>query len=312
MPRFTDEWVIDRVLFDFVSGGSCACCGLQHFLPNGTADLIGAVSDLETDQQTAEIAALNDHPWPTDLRDQVWADRVRLRQKLKLDKKQYQAMWNNTNEDEARAFEEWCWQPSTYQNYRRWFQLSRTEIMETIQQKYNIHSAFGVVLCAVVEQVAGFPLTAYPPDGRGDAELDFETQLLTFDRRGGFTMKLVEDDGVTLNRDKLTMWIQQLRNIGSPGKQLLQRKASPSSSSSNKEDDDEGDADGPITSRAKTSFASDRRIIRLLIARKWADLLFAKFKEYQQEHQQSDTKVEQEGDGDLSSDVAKETKEEAR
>ena len=58
MPRYKDEWVIDRVMFDFVSGGSCACCGFQHFLPNGTADLVDAISDLDTDQANQEKAAL--------------------------------------------------------------------------------------------------------------------------------------------------------------------------------------------------------------------------------------------------------------
>ena len=38
-------------MFDYVSGGSCACCGFQHlFLPNGVSDLVDAVSDLDTDQ----------------------------------------------------------------------------------------------------------------------------------------------------------------------------------------------------------------------------------------------------------------------
>ena len=285
MPRFRDEWVVDRVLFDYVSGGSCSCCGLQHFLPNGVADLIGAVSDLDTDQQNNEVAALAFHPWPRELREQVWSDRVRLRQKLKLDKKKYQTLW--MDDARRRDFLDWCRRPETIQNYRRWFQLSRSEIMDTVQSKYNIHSAFGVVICAVVEQVAFFPLTEYPADGRGTHEVEFE-KLLTFDRRGGFTLPLMNEDenGVQLNEMALLVWLNEMEhNVGSPGKQLLVRKAS--NTSANNEDEAEnidqegGDPDDGTqqSMKAKTSFASDRRIVRLLIARMWAELLESKFKE---------------------------------
>lgn len=299
MPRFRDEWVIDRVLFDYVSGGACSCCGLQHFLPNGTSDLIAAISDLDTDQQRAEIASLAFHPWPANLRDQVWADRVRLRQKLKLDKKNFQSLWRN--KERRQQFIEWCWKPETYQNYRRWFQLSRKEISDTVQEKYNIHSAFGVVLCAVVEQVAAFRLTEYPPDGRGSDEVEFEREL-TYDRRGGFTLPLLQEDGNAINPTVLNVWLRHMENtVGSPGTQLLLRKepaptAIPKSRRKNDSDggsdeedgddnDDRGgdndDPDGPgqKETAATTSFASDRRIVRLLIARTWAELLQSKFEE---------------------------------
>lgn len=143
MPRYRDEWVIDRVLFDFVSGGSCACCGFQHFLPNGTADLVDAVSDLDTDAADAEKAALAQHPWPAEVRDQVWADRVRLRQYLKKDRGRFSEFW----QAHGNAFVEWIRQPAVAANLRRWLQLPRSQVMEIIQEKYNIHSAFGVVLC---------------------------------------------------------------------------------------------------------------------------------------------------------------------
>ncbi|KAL7561195.1 hypothetical protein ACA910_004121 [Epithemia clementina (nom. ined.)] len=299
MPRYRDEWVIDRVLFDYVSGGACSCCGLQHFLPNGLSDLIGAVSDLDTDQQNNEVAALAFHPWPPELREQVWADRVRLRQKLKLDKKKYQTIWEDS--DVKKKFLDWCWNPSTTRNYRRWFQLSRSEIMETIQQRYNIHSAFGVVLCAVIEQVANFPLTEYPLDGRGSIETDFE-KLLIYDRRGGFTLPLFlsddndnEADVGTVNERALKVWLNQMEHsVGSSGQQLLVRGTGSSNppvagrqANNSNDDNDEsnenedGDPDISIrkTPQAQTSFASDRRIVRLVIARIWAELLESKFLE---------------------------------
>ena len=140
---FSSHCTPDRVMFDYVSGGSCACCGFQHFLPNGTSDLVDAISDLDTDQANQEKAALQNHPWPAEVRDQVWADRVRLRQKLKKDRSRFAEFW----EAHADGFVEWLREPETAKQLRRWLQLPRTEVMEVIQQKYNIHSAFAVVLC---------------------------------------------------------------------------------------------------------------------------------------------------------------------
>ena len=131
-------------MFDYVSGGSCACCGFQHlFLPNGVSDLVDAVSDLDTDQADREKAALLDHPWPSDLREQVWVDRVRLRQGLKRDRDRFDGFWASHSD----GFVSWLHTPGTIERLRRWLQVPRTEVMEVIQQKYSIHSAFAVVLC---------------------------------------------------------------------------------------------------------------------------------------------------------------------
>jgi hypothetical protein len=269
MPRYTDEWLTDRVLFDYVSGGSCACCGFVHFLPNGTADLITALTDLETDQANAEIKALDNSPWPPDLRDQVWSDRVRLRQKLKADISSYKEFWD-THE---QAFVRWCHdQDASF--WRRHFQLARNEIMDEVRQKYNIHSAFGVVLCAVVEQVAFFDMTGYPDDGRGSDEIDFEKSLV-FVRQGGFTIRNMVSDG-TISKEVLQIWLNRMKSLGGP--KLLQR-SSKTSNESQEENLDQGEVDdaGRILGKASAGFASDRRVIRLIIARFWADSLQKKF-----------------------------------
>lgn len=271
MPRYKDEWVIERVMFDYISGGSCACCGFQHFLPNGTADLVDALSDLDTDQANQEKAALANHPWPAELRDQVWADRVRLRQKLKKDRTRFADFW----QAHGSAFEAWCREKETVEQLRRWLQLPRSGVMEVIQQKYDIHSAFGVVLCAVVEQVAGFKFTEYAPDGKGSMELDFETKLLTYDRRGGFVLRIVSEDGI-LQDDMLDIWLARMKALG--GSVLLDRGPSTST-----KDTEEGDPDGPTSASAKPSFSSDRRIVRLVVARVFADMLQDKFQEQQKQ-----------------------------
>ena len=134
----------------------------------------------------------------------------------------------------------------------------------------------------MVEQVAGFKLTEYPPDGRGSMELDFEQKLLIYDRRGGFTMPMVNQEGV-LQEDLLQIWLERMKTLGGPP--LLERGKSTSNKDSNGEDDD--DPDGPATESksATPSFASDRRVIRLVIARIFADLLQAKFLEQQKEQE---------------------------
>ena len=58
MPRFLDNWVVDRTMFEYVSGGTCACCGFPHLYPNGVTGLINSISDLETDAAQAEVSAL--------------------------------------------------------------------------------------------------------------------------------------------------------------------------------------------------------------------------------------------------------------
>jgi hypothetical protein len=282
MPRFSDEWVIDRVLFDSVSGGSCACCGFQHFLPGGTADLIAAVSDIDTDQVSKEVAALQNNPWPVELRDQVWSDRVRLRQYLKKSMASYKSFWLAHGD----GFMEWC-RRQEVTTLTRLVQLGRTEILEHVQNTYNIHSAYGVVLCAVTEQVAHFALTQYPPDARGNVEEEFEN-VLTFDRRGGFTLPLrQQNDAESINEEVLQTWFNQMQALGGP--KLLERGPSTRTEDDNENDGEEGDVDGPAAAAlggSSSSFQSDRRLIRLLIARYWADVFQKRYVADQEENKE--------------------------
>lgn len=298
MGRFSDEWLIDRTLFDYVQGGSCACCSFANFMPNGTAGLIQSMSELETDAANAEVAALDQLPWPPEMRDQVWMERVRLRQKLKTAMKDYAAFYK----EHGDSYEHWFQQqpPSRLQKL---FQLPRTEVTERLKQEYNIHAAFGTVLCAVVEQVAHFEMTGYPPDGRGEAETNFEA-CLSFGRRGGFGLGF----GVTqarsmatstptptppktngqqqqeeqhhppvpplLDPERVQMWFRRHKTLGGP--KLLDRN--PKSSNEEEEEGGADDADGTTAASSPSgpggpSFRADRRVVRLLIARHWADVL---------------------------------------
>jgi hypothetical protein len=313
MPRYRDDWLIDRVMFDYLSGGSsCSCCGLNHamnlFLPNGTADLVGAVSDLETDQAQKEISAIHSsrNPWPRELQDQVWADRVRLRQHMKRDMSAYRTFWDEYGE----ACREWAANAArggfggTNQQQSSWplaphriFQVSRSEISLMLSERYGIDSAYGVVLCAALEQIACFDLTGYGPDApSGSVEADFES-ILVFDRRRGFTLKGLDriqepspnglagatKDGLDVacdNAEVLDIWLRRHQALGGPKllEKTLRQRAT---------DEDEGDADNadshpaapPKPAPSEPSFQSDRRVLRLVIARHFADQFMKKFLE---------------------------------
>ena len=230
--------------------------------------------------------------------------------------------------------------------------MSRDEFISYIQQEFNIHSAYMVVLTAVMEQVAHFPETKYPLDSLRSssshhtnendnnkdhqAELHFE-EILHFGRMSGFTlpitveattaMKGMNDPAdpkkeMNFRSEVVQILLDRIRTLGNT--KLLGRGPSTTtnrSSSSTKnqlrtlnrknaddddddDDDDElenvdeeddDDVDGP-TSRKEIaavvhpssttftkcgiptpSFQSDRRMIRLILARYWADVLIQRY-----------------------------------
>lgn len=263
MPRYSDQWLIEKTMFDYVQGGSCSCCSAFLFMPGGAPELIRSMSEFETDAANAEVSALDRLPWPQDMKDEIWKERVRLRQYCKKNMKEYKSFW----EEYGDHYQSW-FHGLTQLQLCRFFQLARTEVMERLQhKKFHIHAAFGTVLCAVTEQVAHFKITKYPVDGRGEAEIDFEG-ILGFDRRGGFTLK---DDTEETRRK----WLVRHKTLGGP--KLLERNAK--KTVYNDSDDEDGDGDEKeeeIPSGKKPpvpSFRSDRRIIRLLIARCFADTI---------------------------------------
>ncbi|CAJ1953262.1 unnamed protein product [Cylindrotheca closterium] len=258
MPRFSDQWVIDKTMFDVVYGGGCACCSF-NFMPNGTVGLIQSLSELETDAMEKEVSALEKLPWPQELKDSVWMDRFRLRQFCKKNMKDYKAFWLDHGED----FE--CWfRSKSNEKLRKLFQLPRQEVLDRLEnQNFKLHTSFGTVFCAVLDQVANFTITGYETDGRGDAEIGFEG-CLKFDRRGGFTLMDVDSE------DSKSKWLLRHRTLGGP--KLLERNMKCEEDEEQENNKIDFDHDKRIASDVP-SFRSDRRIVRLLIARHFADVL---------------------------------------
>ena len=275
MPRYNDQWLIDRTMFEYVTAGSCACCVGFLFMPGGTPGLIHSLSELETEAADTEISDLDKLPWPPDMKDEVWKERVRLRQYCKRKMPGFRQFYQQYHTEYERWFH-----ALAHRQLCRYFQIPRTELLERLQQdKFYLHAAFGTVLCAVTEQVAHYDLTQYPVDGRGRAEVGFES-ILTYDRRGGFTIT-----NATPETKQKWLWRQQA--LGGP--KLLERNpkrnhtTTTTTTNNNDNDDDSEDDDddaaeeqAPASSSSSSSvpsFRSDRRIVRLLIASCFAETL---------------------------------------
>lgn len=269
MVRFSDSWVVDRTMFEYVSDGTCACCGLPYlFQPDGIQGMIAACTDLETDAAENELNAVEKSPWPPQIREQIWGDRVRLRLKMKKEMPNYK----NLDVDGLRAF---CLS-NTFM-LRKIIQMPRSVILD-ITKDYGIHSAYCTVLQAVSEQVANFKLTKYDVDGRSDEELAFEKHL-KFNKRGpGFTLELFNKEG-KINESVLDVFMEFARTLGGP--KLLKRRprVDRNDNGIDNEDEDNEVADEVKTKDGGPSFQGDRRLIRLLISRYWVNQLSVKFNE---------------------------------
>ena len=261
--KFLDSWVVDRTLFDFVSTGACACCGLPYlFNPDGLKGLIEACTDIDTDAAEQELHAKS--PWPPEIREQVWGDRVRLRLKMKREMKHFKSFLTECSINDVKEF---CLENVSLM--KRIFQMPRMLIMEKIKD-YDIHSSYSNVLSAVVEQVANFKLTKYEIDGLADAEIEFEKRL-GFNKRGtGFNISLFDDkEPDKIDVESLDIFFEMFELLGGP--KLLFRRCG--GNEKNGEEDDENDS----RVQSEAGFRGDRRLVRLIIARFWAKQVMEKY-----------------------------------
>lgn len=369
MPRFTDAWVVDKVMYTYVcnnGSASCLCCGAgtsggssgsseqQLFLfsdGSGFEGIVNAMSDLETrEEKDREIYAANISPWPSELRDRIWSDRLSLRFKMKRERKiyrdffervlrddEYENGWDHHHLDNGNATEnennassstkheiniqkavipilrKFCETELTPTQLQQIFQpLSTSSLVEMVKTKYKIGPAFSAVLCSVEDQVANFKVTGYGADAGGrsscvdedDAnnyysyEKQFEEQLHFTNK--GFHLNIVKQvdhhrrdvaqEQWTIHQAVLLTFLRYMTCFAS-------RTALLSRSVVRKNGQQLDAADGEkiieeteishntniILSNPIPSFRSDRRVIRLLIARYWADRLIEKYDEVQKE-----------------------------
>jgi len=314
MPRYSDNWAVSKALFDYTAGGSCACCSFPTlFDPNGLKGLISSVSDLETDAANAEYnaAVSEESPWPPDMRDSIWADRVKVRYKMKKEMADYRAFWDEVGNSDGNGdsdgngegvenLKQFCMTELGAVGLRKIFQMARSEVTDMLSNRYSACSAYGTVMCAVVEQVANFKMTKYEVDSRGLEEIELE-KVLQYNRFGGFVIEGIvsdvscsndndvknEEEKLEINQDVLDVFLASMKSLIGP--KLLERGPSTSKSGKNGNDEDEGGADDADAeemivekgSKKKKgpSFRSDRRIVRLIILRHWADQIIRKYRE---------------------------------
>ncbi len=216
--------------------------------------------------------------------DHIWADRVKVRYKMKKEMKDYKSFLNEEVEGGEEGLVQWCLSDIGAMTLRRIFQMPRSEVTGILSSKYSICPAYGTVMCAVVEQVANFSKTNYETDARGEAETDFEKSLL-FNRRGGFVLKIakqIEERPGEFEIDEavVRMFVAVIRGLGGP--KLLERGPSTSKKDELEDEEKEETKDERMgieeeENIAQPSFRSDRRLARLVIARYWADQLISKY-----------------------------------
>mmetsp|Transcript_10278 Transcript_10278/g.20162 ORF Transcript_10278/g.20162 Transcript_10278/m.20162 type:complete len:318 (+) Transcript_10278:300-1253(+) len=281
--RFLDTWVVDRVMFEFVNQGGCNCCGFTHG-GMGMQDFMALCSDVETDDGRTEKRS----PWPPFMQNEVWADRVKFRRMLKDTMCTYRERY----EEHGPEFVNW-WLNLDVNERKRCFQMPKEELRVQFNTTYDFQTAYQVVLCSVLEQVENFPATGYRNDGGSDCEVYFEEHLEA--RRGAWTMAeefISTDEGcdmffgmlMQLGGDHLLpkrptesrkRAAQAKRDVEEAGKNLDAKSA-------DDDDDDEEDArengEDKAIKNGTQSFQGDRRLVRILIFRYFADMAWTRFK----------------------------------
>lgn len=247
--------------------------------------MIDACTDIETDAAENELNAPS--PWPPQIREQVWGDRVRLRLKMKQQMKTYGTFLNQYTIDEVRNF---CIMSENALMLKKIFQMPRALIMEEIKE-YGIHSSYSNVLSAVIDQVANIHQTKYEPDGRSIEELQFEKELIFSKRGAGFTLNLFSTTNHNqVNSGTFNIFLNFVVKLGGP--KLLMRKLEQAN-----DDDADDDAEDDESNKGSTStnngpsFQGDRRLIRLIIARYWARGIMKKYEDYMKTCREVDNDV---------------------
>jgi hypothetical protein len=317
MSRFSDNWLLDKVMFDYIQGGSCACCGFPHlFAPGGLEGLINAMSDLETDSKTHEINAAKVSPWPEDMRDQIWGDRLLLRFKMKREMKYYRefleevvkrdnsdASTNNNEstttkiniQDAIPILHHFCTNQLSPYELHQLFQLQRTDLTEVLKSKYKITSAYAIVFCAVVEQLSNFHHTGYgvdapPPGCNGGGGVDDDEELfetvLNYNSWGvqGFNLDvatniLLEDseEEWKVNEETLDIFLKRMVSLAGPTLLARAAKVVTDDDDDDNTNDNSSDDDGTEMDNGQKSETSSNNKPSFRSDRRVARLMIARY-----------------------------------
>ena len=103
--QFTDEWLQDKLLFMYLTDGSCSCCSLSVNFNTRLRELMSQCSDFDSDDARSSANS----PWPQYIKESVWkgaiaggiplltrscaTDRVLFRKSLKAPQTKYAQFW---------------------------------------------------------------------------------------------------------------------------------------------------------------------------------------------------------------------------
>jgi len=255
MFRFLDSWVVEKTLFEFVSQGSCSCCSFSQALRQ--EQLAALCSDWETDDQKKEKKSL----WPQAMQDDVWGERVKYRRLLKEGLSTYRERF--VEGPDAEKFYDWL-NGLDAANKKQIFQMPFEQLNDFFTT--NFKHAYQVVLQAVVQQVVNYVDTGYSNDGATVSEVTFEECL--YSDRGAIVIEAdfyLTDEGIDILFDRF-------RELG--GDHLLPKRDEDRRAAAEH-------ADAAEESKDTQSFRADRRLIRVTIARYFADVAWRKFQRAQ-------------------------------
>lgn len=255
MFRFLDSWVVEKTLFEFVSQGSCSCCSFSQTLRQ--EQLASMCSDWETDDQKKEKKSL----WPQAMQEEVWAERVKYRRTLKEGLPTYRERF--VTGPDATKFFDWLYDLDEASK-KQIFQMPIEQMTEYFHT--NFKHAYQVVLGAVLQQVTSYVDTGYSNDGATVAEVTFEECVYT--DRGAI---VIEPD-FYLTDEGIDLLFERFRELG--GDHLLPKRDEDRRAAADH-------ADAAEESKDSQSFRADRRLIRVSIARYYADVAWRKFQRTQ-------------------------------
>ncbi|CAM9476639.1 unnamed protein product, partial [Pylaiella littoralis] len=266
--QFTDAWIVDRALFEHLSGGACSCCGITR---QERGALMQGCSDIETDDGRQEGKS----PWPAAMSDAVWTARVKLRAIMKEDMPQYNEFW----EKHAQGFSTW-WKGLSAAERREILSMPVNEVSAAFQGKYDLRGAYSVVMSAVNEQVRNFDKTGIKGDSRTAAELSFEESLKV--DRGAYVGKMFVSD------THAKQFFDLCKQVGGPrllpskprgrGADLSLESNGPVASVHRPSSQDVNNVEVDATKTEGQSFRADRRLVRLVVFRYMFDKAIRKYR----------------------------------
>ncbi|KAJ0410970.1 hypothetical protein ATCC90586_004323 [Pythium insidiosum] len=237
------------------------------------ASFVERCSDWESDEEKNETLS----PWPVFIHEEILTERARLRVVMKDDIAGYKSFL----EKHMKGFTGW-WQQLDAASKTRVFQVPDDDLLDYFHSHVKVKGSYEIVLCAVLEQLRHFKETGYK-DGRVGVECYFERFLLN--RGSCFTM----DSSYINSAEGATNFLEMMRLLGGP--RLL-----PIRQTQDLEENNQAEQEVIKSIANVQSFRSDRRLVRLAIVRKFADVAIRRYMREAGEGDATQTGDNQQGD----------------